>query len=314
MPTWKSEADIPYDSLLQLLQQTFGAKVGLVDYEIGNRRHDYLVLLLHLCHPSVEVVVKLAGPEAQMACAFERTAMLHRLVAAQTTIPMAEVLAVDTSCRAWPWRYLIKTHVPGAQWADVQQQMDEDQLSDAYQQLGRAIGQLHSIHFSLFGEIEVEGSGHGHATYLPALVEHARQIIKQPHLRDLFFIALEKQRGLFCDVRQACLCHQDLHKYNILFQLRQGRWHLATLLDLDKAWAGHHETDLARLELWTGMTSKEFWSSYKAICSVEHLYEHRRPVYQLLWCLEFARPTTKHLADTQRICQELGLPRLERFE
>jgi hypothetical protein len=34
----------------------------------------------------------------------------------------------------------------------------------------------------------------------------------------------------------------------------------------------------------------------------------------LLWCLEYARSTAKHLANTQRLCAELGLPRLERFE
>jgi hypothetical protein len=33
----------------------------------------------------------------------------------------------------------------------------------------------------------------------------------------------------------------------------QGR--LATIQDFEKAWAGHSETDLARLEFWRGMTS-----------------------------------------------------------
>ncbi|MEW6093889.1 MAG: fructosamine kinase family protein, partial [Chloroflexota bacterium] len=104
------------------------------------------------------------------------------------------------------------------------------------------------------------------------------------------------------------------HKHNILFQRQQGQWRLATILDFDKAWAGHHETDLARLELWEGMTSKAFWRSYRAICPADPLYKQRRPIYQLLWCLEYARPTAKHLADTQRVCAELGLPGLERFE
>lgn len=62
------ETDIPHDQLLQLLQHTFGAKVRLIDYQIGNQLHDYLVLLVQLGSPSIKVVVKLAGPHAQMAC------------------------------------------------------------------------------------------------------------------------------------------------------------------------------------------------------------------------------------------------------
>jgi Ser/Thr protein kinase RdoA (MazF antagonist) len=308
------EAAFPHDLLLQLLHQTFGTKVELIDYQIGNRQHDYLVLLVRLRHPSIKVVVKLAGPEAQMSCPFERTAMLHRLVAAHTSIPMPEVLAVDMSYQNWPWRTFIRTHIPGLEWAVVQQQMSREELSTAYRQIGEAVAQLHTIHFSVFGELAVDGSAQGDEHYLTALAERARHLIRNAHLRELFASVLEKQRHLFLDVRQASLCHDDLHKYNILFQCRQGQWHLATILDFDKAWAGHHDPDLARLELWEDRMSQEFWQSYEAVCPIEPLYKQRRPIYQLLWCLEYAQPTIEHLADTRAICEELGLPALERFE
>jgi aminoglycoside phosphotransferase (APT) family kinase protein len=305
---------IALDQLLHLLYQTFGARVELADYRVGNRHHDYLVLLVELRHPSIEVVVKLAGPEAPLACPFDRTAMLHRLVATCTDIPMPEVLAVNMSYETWPWRYLVKTHIAGQEWAAVRRQMSPVELSNAYQQIGEAVAQLHTIHFPMFGELAVDGSVQRGEPYLTALTEHARFSIKNAHLRDLFSSALERHRALFLDVRHASLCHEDLHKHNILFQYRQGRWHLATILDFDKAWAGHHETDLARLELWKGMISDEFCRSYEAICPVEPQYKQRRPIHQLLWCLEYARPTAEHLADTRRLCVELGLPCLERFE
>ena len=308
------ETVAPHDLLRQLLQQTFGSKAELIAYQIGNQHHDYVVLLVQLRHPSIEVVVKLAGPESPLACPFDRIAMLHRLVATRTTIPMPEVLAVNMSYQTWPWRYLIKTHIPGLEWAVAQQHMRPDELVSAYQQMGKAVAQLHTIHFPSFGELAVDGSAQEEKPYFTALTEHALSAIKNARLRDLFFSALEKQRALFLDVRQASLCHEDLHKYNILFQYRQGQWHLATILDFDKAWAGHHETDLARLEFWQGMTSHEFWPSYDAICAVDPLYIQRRPIYQLLWCFEYARPTEEHLADTRHLCAELGLPRLEEFE
>jgi len=300
--------------LLELLKQTLGARVELAGWQIGNQQQDYLVLLLQLRRPSMNVVAKLAGPEAPLAAAFERTAMLQRLVAAHTTVPMPEVLAVDTSCRDWPWRYLVMVHVPGQEWAAARGQMTSEELSDAHRQIGDAVAQLHAIHFPAFGELAPDGRVQGDEPYLAVLRDHARSIIRSAHLRELFFLALERRGSLFLDVRGASLCHEDLHMHNIIFRRDRSRWRLATILDFDKAWAGHHETDLARLELWRGMTSAEFWGAYEAICPMAPLYKERRAIYQLLWCLEYARSTAEHLADTQRLCRELGLPRLERFE
>jgi fructosamine-3-kinase len=302
------------DQLLQLLQQTFGSKVELIEYTIGNQHHDYLVLLAQLHHPSFQVVVKLAGPAAPLTCPFDRTAMLHRLVAARTTIPMPEVLAVDVSYQTWPWRYMIKAHIPGQEWVVVRRQMNAEQLSDAYRQIGHAVAQLHAIHFPTFGELAVDGTVAGDEPYVHVLTERARHIIRHARSRELFFSVLDRRRHLFLDVGQPGLCHEDLHQHNILFGQWRGQWRLATILDFDKAWAGHHETDLARLEFWRGMTGDGFWPAYKAICPVDALYPQRRPIYQLLWCLEYARPTAQHLADTRRLCAELGLPPLERFD
>ncbi len=81
------------EQLSQLLQQTFGTHVELGEVKIGNQQPDYLVLLVNLRHPLIRIVIKLAGPDAQMAGSFDRAAMLHRLVAESTSIPMPEILA-----------------------------------------------------------------------------------------------------------------------------------------------------------------------------------------------------------------------------
>jgi aminoglycoside phosphotransferase (APT) family kinase protein len=305
---------VSYDQLRQLLQQTFGTQVELSHLRIGNRYPDYLVLLLRLRHPSLQVVVKLAGPTAPLACPFDRTAMLHRLVSARTGIPMPEVLAVDVSYRTWPWRYFIKTHIPGHEWATVQRRMSPADLAAAYGLMGNAVAQLHAIHFPTFGELAVDGSVSGERSYRTALAERASRSIQGGRWRERFLSVLEERKDLFVEARQPGLCHEDLHKYNIIFHHRGGHWQLATILDSDKAWAGYHESDLARLELWRGMVSAEFWPPYAAVCPIDPLYPQRRPIYQLLWCLEFARSTPEHLADTQRLCAELGLPKLERFD
>jgi fructosamine-3-kinase len=146
------------------------------------------------------------------------------------------------------------------------------------------------------------------------LQARANHCIKTERLRDYFSAVLMRYAHLFADVSTANLCHEDLHRYNILFENRPGQWRLATILDFDKAWAGHRETDLARLDLWTDMTNEAFWQAYNAVRPVDWLYQQRRPIYQLLWCLEVAWPSAKHLADTRQVCQELGFPIIESFE
>jgi hypothetical protein len=189
--------NLSHDLLLQLLKQTFGSKVELIDCTIGNQQHDYLVLLAQLRNPSIGVVIKFAGPEAPMVCNFDRTAMLHQLVAARTTIPMPEVVAVNMTYHAWPWRYFIKTHIPGQEWAVVQKHMSREELAGAYQQMGYAIAQLHMVQFSAFGELELNGSVLRDKPYLSALTEHALSAIRKAHLRDLISSVLEKTASSF---------------------------------------------------------------------------------------------------------------------
>ena len=74
--------------LVQLLHEQLGSQVELVDTTIANRREDYVVLLATLRHPTLSVVVKLAGPHAPSPYPFDRTALFHRLVATHTTIPI----------------------------------------------------------------------------------------------------------------------------------------------------------------------------------------------------------------------------------
>ncbi len=303
----------PYKQLLPLLRQTLGANTEIIDGKIGNQRHDYLVLLIQLCSPDIQVVVKLAGPDAPILCSFERTAFLHQLVATQTTIAIREVLAVDTTYRKWPWRYIIKAFMPGLEWASARSQMSPTDLISAYRQLGHAVAQLRCIHFRCFGELTEHGEVDGDASLLGALEKRARSFIAQPRLCELFLAVLEKNRDLFEDVHAPSLCHEDLHGHNLLFHYERQAWRLATILDFDKAWAGHSESDLARLDLWKGMTNEHFWQAYGSIHPVDPLFSQRKLIYQLFWCLEYARPTVEHLAATQRLCQTLGIPVVEKF-
>ena len=59
---------------------------------------------------------------------------------------------------------------------------------------------------------------------------------------------------------------------------------------------------------------KGLWTGYEAGCPVDEKYVQRRPIYQLFWCLEYADSSLKHLADTQGVCKQPGIPSLVHFE
>lgn len=301
----------PQEPIEALLRDVFGSQAKLADVTIAKEDEDYRVLTVQLEHPHLEVMVKLAGPRAALPCPFERTAALLQRVAATTAVPVVSMIAADTSYRDGPWRYCIYKRAPGVPWGEIREQLTPEEQADARRQLGQAVAQLHSVRFEAFGELTNEAAPQAVTPYLAALKARAALRITAGPLRDTFLAALERYADWFSDVTEARLTHEDLHGWNVLFEQRGGRWQLTGIVDFDKAWAGHAESDLARLEFWDGMTDAAFWESYTALQPVEPRFAQRRLIYQLFWCLEFARATPRHLADTQRVIAELGLPPVE---
>jgi hypothetical protein len=314
MDSLPTEPELLLKKTTDLLKQVIGSSAQVAEYSIGNQRHDYIVMRIGLRNPSLDLILKLAGPDASIPCPFEQIALFHHLVATQTTVFMPDVIAADSRCRTWPWRYLIRAAVAGYEWASIRAHLSAKEFADAQTQIGDAVAQIHAISFSVFGELAANGQVQEYETYLPALCQRAANTIRSQRLRDLFQSVVNENADIFADVGKPALCHEDLHGHNLLFRKVQQGWQLATILDFDKAWAGCPETDLARMDLWARMTSAHFWQAYRVRHIVSELYEIRKPIYQLLWCLEYARLTEKHLADTNRLCQMLGVPSIESFE
>jgi fructosamine-3-kinase len=174
-------------------------------------------------------------------------------------------------------------------------------------EFGRMVAELHEINFESFGELSADGGLLDEQCLLEALAQRARVIIKDATYLEFFLQVLEANSSRFTDVHLASLCHEDLHPFNILYKPADHGWQIATILDFDKAWAGHAESDLARLDLWRGIAGPAFWEAYSGVRGVDEKYDIRRPVYQLLWCLEFADPSDQHAADTARVCRQLGI-------
>lgn len=293
--------------LTRLVRSALGHFGNLMHYAIIREDEDYAVIAARFTDPTQEIVIKLAGPRAVLSSAFERTAAIVQVVHARNAVLTFDVLAVDVSYRLWPWRYLITTTVPGARWSDVPPRGQATKPRALYVSLGRAIGQLHTIHFPACGEMAPDGSITAYPTYYQALLERAQRRIANPvHARR--FVSLVQERSqLFDELVTGTLCHEDLNPSNLLVAGTATDRPRVAVIDFDSAWAGCAESDLARLELWRGMIGEGFWEAYQDYSPVNVRYPERRPLYQLLWCLEYARPTAQHLADTERVCTDLGI-------
>jgi fructosamine-3-kinase len=202
---------------------------------------------------------------------------------------------------------MVTTDIPGETWSEMLPQLKGEDAHHVYRQLGRAVAELHTLRFPECGEIGVDGAVIRGAPFHLALMERARQRIANARHADLFVYLLAERAALFSDITWGALCHDDLNPHNIIMRNAGGRWQLAALLDFDSAWAGSPESDIARLELWRGMAGEGFHQAYEAVHPMASLYPDRRPLYQLLWCLEYARSTPQHLADTAAVCATLGI-------
>lgn len=297
-------------ALGRLCRAHFGSGCRIVRARVTRRRRDYVVVLATLAGLAQPVAIKLAGPDAPLACPFERTAAILRLVRACTAVPVPEPLAQDVSYRDYPWRYAIMTALPGVPWQAARRDWTMAARRDAWAELGRAVAALHTITFPACGEVGAAGAVLDGQPYAAALAVRAGRRLTEPRQRDMFLRVLADRSVIFRESQQPCLSHEDLNPTNLLVapDARTGRWRLTGILDFDSAWAGDRESDLARLALWEGMTGEGFWAAYGLERSLTPAEAERRLVLQLLWCLEYAQPTQRHHADTRQICAALGVP------
>lgn len=302
--------ELERDDLEALVNSVFGPRRRVLAWHPVDHGDGQLVVFATLVFPAAVVVLKLADARSKRS-SFAREAAIQQRVARETSAPVCEVLAVDDSCQRFPWRYLMMAHAPGMGWRDGLAHMTPPARNNIFRQLGEATATIHRLCYPQFGEIEDGVSTGKRGELLPALAARAQQRIANPAHADLFTAVLQAHAGGFAGITEPRLTHEDLNPSNLLLVPGENEgddWRISALLDFGSAWAGCPESDIARLELWRDMMGDGFQEGYTAIQPIAADYPTRRPIYQLLWCLEYARPTPAHHADTARVCAALDIP------
>ncbi len=310
--------ELARDDIEALARSVFGPKCRVLAWHPVDQSDGHLVIFATLVFPARVVVLKLAEPQSTRP-PFARAATIQQRVARETATPVCEVLAVDDSCQQFPWRYLMTAHAPGMDWRAGLARMTPHARHDIFHQLGMATAALHSLRYLRFGDAEEACpphpqppplQGEGSQTYLSALIARARRRIANPQHADLFATVLVAHASDFANITEPRLTHEDLNPSNLLVvpgENESDDWRISAVLDFESAWAGCPESDIARLELWRDMMGDGFYEGYTATQPIADDYPTRRPIYQLLWCLEYARPTAQHHADTARVCAALDI-------
>lgn len=289
-------------SLAEILGTSTGGNAG--HPQVVHAGEGYWVLLCRHCNE--DVVVKLAA-KTSVAPSFEAASAKHTLIQRLVGVPMATMIAADDTCSRIPLRYSIQSRLKGRTWFATRGGLGEHESRLVLTDLGEIVGRLHQPILPSFGDL----TDPKEPNCAVALETHATKIIANPKLRDQFLRLLSASSGLWAGLK-AGITHDDLHGFNILLKTG-GTPRVSGVLDFDKAWSGPVESDLARMELWQGMTSPAFLRAYRRLVPELPGYADRQPFYQLLWCLEFAQNTLEHLATTNQLAARLGMPRVERF-
>ena len=216
-----------------------------------------------------DLVLRISPPDDAGFLFYERRMMaqephLHALLRAETTIPVADILAYDESRSLLERDYLLMERLPGQALAGAG--LSGQQMERVLAQVGGYLAQMHALVADRYGYL----GAHRPMAPQPAWVE-AFTVMWNKLLDDVvscggytheeadaFRRLLTVYRPHFDRPGPASLLHMDVWSQNILVD-DSGR--VTGLVDLDRALWGDPEIEFAVLN-YCGISEPAFWEGY----------------------------------------------------
>ena len=214
-----------------------------------------------------DLVLRIAPPTDAVFCFYERDMMrqepgIHALLLAETTVPVAPILAFDDSRDAIDRNFLLMERLPGTALSDGPQ-CDPDRVLE---QVGECLARVHRLTAERYGYLGEHRPMEPQARWAEAFRvmwgSLLDDIVATGHYDAAEALRLAALLGghlpLFDRPVPASLLHMDIWSQNLLVDSR-GR--LSGIVDWDRALWGDPEIEFAVLD-YCGISRPAFWRGY----------------------------------------------------
>lgn len=215
------------------------------------------------------LVLRISPPDDAGFLFYERRMMaqepqIHRLLRAETTVPVAEILAYDDGQQLVDRDYLLMERLPGRALSEAD--LPRRQVDGALEQVGAYLAQMHALVADRYGYLGAHQPMVPQPTWVEAFAVMWNKLLddvvacggysqeEAGALRHLFDV----YRPHFDRPVPASLLHMDVWSQNILVD-DGGR--VTGLVDLDRALWGDPEIEYAVLD-YCGISEPAFWQGY----------------------------------------------------
>jgi aminoglycoside phosphotransferase (APT) family kinase protein len=216
-----------------------------------------------------DLVLRISPPDDAGFLFYERRMMaqepqLHALLRAETTVPVAEILAYDDSRVLLDRDYLLMERLPGQALTDAR--LTQRRLDGVLEQVGIYLAQMHALVADGYGYLGAHRPMQPQPTWVEAFAVMWNKLLDdivacrgyKPDEADALRRLLEIYRPHFDRPVPASLLHMDVWGQNILVD-EAGR--VTGLVDLDRALWGDPEIEFAVLD-YCGISEPPFWEGY----------------------------------------------------
>jgi len=216
-----------------------------------------------------DIVLRISPPDDAGFLFYEQRMMaqepeLHALLRAETSVPVADILAYDDSRALLHRDYLLMERLPGRPLTDAG--LSGRQMDGVLEQVGRYLAQMHALVADRYGYLGAHRPMQPQSTWVEAFAVMWNRLLDdvvacggyRPEEANALRRLLEVYRPHFDRPVTASLLHMDIWSQNIL--VNDGG-HVTGLVDLDRALWGDPEIEFAVLD-YCGISEPSFWQGY----------------------------------------------------
>ncbi len=172
-------------------------------------------------------------------------AMMH-----EKGIPASKVIACNTERKVLDRDFMVVEYIDGVAFSGAE--MPEEERQAIEREMGKAVRAMHEIECPAFGRATHVLFGESYPNYFESIYAEVSDLCEKTVACGLYTEeesetikrAVKKQEEILKTEKVPHLCHGDLWSGNILVEKKDGKWVMAAVIDVDRAYFGDVDFDL----------------------------------------------------------------------